>query len=130
MNTSIYDTTTSLAGSSVTIEAFNYNGTLSSLAFVAFNYMDAIVNGGAIALNGGLSYFGYYAMAQGFAAGEEIGAQGQLRGRLELGQPRQQLHLSQEQPDRQCIRWRLVGSPATAANPAASLGSRSPTIPT
>ena len=69
MNTSIYDTTTSFtmaaAFSRVTIEAFNHNGTLSSLKLCGIQLHGRLVNGGAIALNGGLSYFGYYAKGSG-----------------------------------------------------------------
>ena len=75
LNTSIYDTTTSftMASASVTIKALNTNLTISSAAVYGFNYMDALVAGGAIALDGGASYFGMFPLAQGFAAGEEIG---------------------------------------------------------
>ncbi|MEE2971677.1 MAG: hypothetical protein VX672_01005 [Planctomycetota bacterium] len=58
-----------MAGASVRISADNWN-TFSSKR----NIMDAIVHGGAIALNGGSSAFGDFPEAEGFAAGEEIGA--------------------------------------------------------
>ena len=76
LNTSIYNTTTSFAmgGATVLISANNYNGTISGTFFYGSNYMDARVFGGAIALDGGASYFGFFPLAQGFAAGEEIGA--------------------------------------------------------
>ena len=77
LNTTIFgDETASftMAGASVRFSAFNYALTYYGTPVIQFNYLDAIVGGGGIALNGGLSYFGSFPSAQGFAAGEEIGA--------------------------------------------------------
>ena len=76
LNTSIYNDSTTLvmAGATVAIYAINYNFTYSSWPVFGLNYMDAFMAGGGIALNGASSAFGNYPGAQGFAAGDEIGA--------------------------------------------------------
>ena len=77
LNTSIFgDETASftMAGASVRLWAFNTVSTYGGFSLIEFNMLTAIVGGGGIALNGGLSYLGSSPEAQGFAAGEEIGA--------------------------------------------------------
>lgn len=80
LNTSIYNDTTSftMAGATVAFSAYN----LSYSGFLGLFYLDGIVQGGGIALNGGTSYFGNYPQAQGFAADEEIGAGANFGGSL------------------------------------------------
>ena len=80
LNTSIYNDTTSftMAGATVAFSAYN----LSYSGFLGLFYLDGIVQGGGIALNGATSYFGNYPGAQGFAADEEIGAGANFGGSL------------------------------------------------
>ena len=84
LNTSIYNSTTSftMGGASVYLSAFNTNATTAGYPIIGFNYLDGIVQGGAIALNGATSASGYNPEARGFADGEEIGAGASFGGSL------------------------------------------------